>query len=80
VTLGDNTHGQRGVGHCEPVPEPSLVSSVDTRFMKVIVSAVFVRLALRLMVLSVRPVSLHVHSSLFRQSCHNVLGDSIWYS
>jgi NIMA (never in mitosis gene a)-related kinase 8 len=34
VTLGDNSYGQRGVGDCEPLAEPSLVTAVNNRFIK----------------------------------------------
>lgn len=38
LTLGDNTHGQRGLGHTSRVIQPTLVTGIKERYISVIKS------------------------------------------
>lgn len=35
LTLGDNTHGQRGLGHTSRIIQPTLVTGIKERYISV---------------------------------------------
>lgn len=36
ISTGSNEYGQRGVGHCNPIAVPTMVTGIKDRFIKVI--------------------------------------------